>query len=181
MRPSPVLLAVVVALSGSPAAAQDPSATPAVPSSRRDPEAMNYQLSMEKLRKLVEVQRQLNPVHNRNPAPFDKMDAEVAAAAKKKGAPLTSAERAAIIDRYPEVRRVLTGAGTTTRDWVLTAEAMGDAHVGLEMKKGTLPPEAGPPPTTPAQKANVALLEKNQAEWQKILQELERLADELLQ
>ena len=181
MRSSPVLLALLVALSGSLAAAQNPPATPAVPFSVRDPEAMNYKLSMGKLRKLVEVQRILNEAHNSNPAPFDKMDAEVAAATKKKGAPLSSVEKAAIIDRYPEVRRVLTGAGTTTRDWVLTAEAMGDAHIGLEMKKGELPPEAGPPPTTSAQKANVALLEKNQAEWQKILQEFERLADELVE
>jgi hypothetical protein len=176
MRSVTTLLTLLVILGPLPAAAQGPPAYP------RDEEVKNYRLSMPKLHRLVEVQRQLNAVHASNPAPFDKMDGEMAAEAKKKGAPLTSAQRAAVIDRYPEVRRVLTGAGTTTRDWVLTSEAMGDAHVALEVKKGTLPPEAaGSPPTTTAQKANVALLEKNQAEWQKILQELERLGDELLQ
>lgn len=37
-----------------------------------------------------------------------------------------------------------------------------------------------PPPTTAAQKANVALYEQNEAEWRKILEELERMGDEVI-
>ena len=149
------------------------------PVATRNQESMNYRLSMEKLRKLVEVQRTLNALNATKPQLFERLDGEVAATSKKKGSSLTATERAVILDRYPDVKRVFSRANWTSRDWVLTGEAMGQAFLAHEVMKGRLGPEAAPPPKTAAQKANVALMEKNQAEWRKIQQELERLSEEL--
>jgi hypothetical protein len=174
MRPSPVLLALVVALCGSSIAAQNPPATPAIPAPLRDPESINYRLSMEKLRKLVPAQRALNALNAKDPQFFEKIDRERQAGGKKN---LTVAEQAAILDKYGEFKRALAGAGTTPREWLLISGAMGNAYMWIETKKGTLDT---PPPSTAAQKANVDLLEKNDAEFQKIIEELNQLTDELV-
>lgn len=187
MRTATTLLGLLVVLTPMPAPAQDLPETAQdlrataedLMAPMRDPEAMNYQLSMEKLRKLVEVQRGLNALVASDPKLFEGIDSETEARAKKGGAPLTVAERAAVIDRHPQIRRVFSGAGVTSRDWILTSLAMGNAGLALAIKNGELDPEAAPPPETAAQKANLALLEKNQAEWRKILEELERLGEEL--
>jgi hypothetical protein len=175
MRPLTTLLAFLVTLAPLPAAAQG------LRSTRQDAELMNYRLSMEKLRKLVEVQRALAAAHAKDPKVFENIDTESQARVKENGGPLTVAQKAAIFDRHPEARRVFTNAGWNFRDWMLTSEAMGNAYVGLEIKKGRIQPEVAAPPATAAQKANVVLLEKNDAEWQKILEELDRLGDELIQ
>lgn len=166
------LLVLLLSLMALPVAAQGGAAA------RQDAEVMNYRLSMEKLQKLVEVQRALIELNKKDPKLFEMIDQERAAMAKN-GAPLTTAERAAMIDQNPEVKRVLTSKGTTAREWLLTAEAMADAWVAHEINKGELSPESGPPPVTAAQKANLALIENNQAEWQKIQAELERLTDDM--
>ena len=150
-----------------------------LPAAGRDQESMSYRLSMEKLRKLVEVQRTLNALNAAKPDLFERLDGEMAAKAKKKGSALSAAERAAILDRYPEVKSVFTRAKWTSRDWVLTGEAMGHAFLAHEVMKGRLSPESASPPKTAAQKANVALVDKNQAECRKIQEELERLSEEL--
>jgi hypothetical protein len=169
MRPVTTMLTLLVMLAPMPAAAQR--------STRQDEEVMNYRLSMEKLRKLVNVQRALNAAHAKNPQIFDIMDSDMQAMVKKKGGPLTVAQKAALLDRRSEARRAFSSAGWNAREWLLTSEAMGNAYITIESKKGTV---TGPPPSTNAQKANVALLEKNAAEFQKILEELDRLGDELI-
>jgi hypothetical protein len=179
MHPATILLGMLAVLAGSPAAAQDPSALQDPSAPMRDPEAMNYQLSMEKLHKLVEVQRALNALNASDPELFERIDRETAAIAKKKGTSPTVGERVAVLDRNPRVQRVFNEAGGTSRDWMLTGLAMGNAFLALEVKMGRLSPEHATSPTTAAQKANLALLENNQAEWQKIQEELERLGDEL--
>lgn len=179
MHPATTLLGVLAVLAGSPAAAQDSSALQDPSAPMRDPEAVNYQLSMEKLRKLVEVQRALNALNASEPELFERIDREIAAIAKKKGTSPTVAERVAVLDRNPAVQRVFTKAGGTSSDWMLTGLAMGNAFLALEVKMGRLSPEHAPPSTTAAQKANLVLLENNQAEWQKIQEELERLGEDL--
>lgn len=163
----PALLTLVLTLVALPVAAQ--SAT------KEDPEVMNYRLSMEKLRKLVPAQRALNALNAKDPQFSEKIDRETKAA-KKKGR-LTVADRAAILDQYGEFKRALAGAGTTPREWLLISGAMGNAYMWIETKKGTL---NTPPPSTAAQKANVALLEKNDAQFQKIIEELNELTDEMV-
>jgi hypothetical protein len=172
MRPVATLFTLGMMLAAMPAAAQQGLGT-----TKPDAELMNYRLSMEKLHKLVDVQRSLNTLNAKNPKVFETIDREYQTAAKKNGGPLTVSQKAAIIERYPEAQRMLSSSGTTPRDWLLTLEAMGDAYIWIETKKGTL---RGSPPTTDAQKANVALLEKNQAEFQKIMEELDKLMDEML-
>jgi hypothetical protein len=54
---------------------------------------------------------------------------------------------------------------------------MGNAFIANEVKKGTLTSDAGPP--TAAQKANAVLLQENDAEFQKIMEELEKLTEEI--
>ena len=143
----------------------------------QDKEVMNYRLSMEKLRKLVDVQRSLTAANAKNARLFDVMDGNMRETAKKNGRPLTVAQKAAIMDRNPEAKRVFTRAGWSAREWLLTTETMGDAYLSIEARKGTV---SAPPPTTQAQKANVALLEQNRAEFQAIMEELDQLSDELL-
>jgi hypothetical protein len=166
MHPGPVLLGLVTFF--APLAATAQQATQA------DPEVMNYRLSMEKLRKLVPTQRALNALNAKDPQFFEKIDRERVARGKKN---LTVAEQAAMLDQYGEFKRALTGAGTTPREWLLISGAMGNAYMWIETKKGTLDT---PPPSTTAQKANVALLEENDAEFQKIIEELTQLTDEMV-
>lgn len=173
MQSGTALLTALVVLCPAPAASQVPQTVP------REAEVIDYRLSMEKLRKLVEIQRTLNALHASDPEPFDRMDREYAAMRKKNGAPLTVAQKAAVLDQYPKLREVFTGAQWTSRDWLLTTDAMASAWLALDMKMGRSPPETAPPPTSTAEKANVALLEKNSAEWQKIQQEIQRLGEEL--
>jgi hypothetical protein len=164
MRRPTTLLPLLLMLAPGSLVAQRPSG--------QDEELMNHRLSMEKLRKLPEAQRALNAAHAQNPQPFDTIDRE-----KQAMANATVAQRAAMLDRRPEVKNAFTSVGWTAREWLLTYEAMGNAYVTIESRKGTV---TGPPPTTAAQKANVALLENNQAEFQKIMEELDRLTDELI-
>jgi hypothetical protein len=106
------------------------------------------------------------------------MDGDTRAIAKKNGGPLTVSQKAAIVDRNPEAKRVFTSAGWNAREWLLTTEAMGNAYLSIEARNGTV---SAPPPSTAAQKANVTLLQENKAEFQKIIEELNRLGDELLE
>jgi hypothetical protein len=75
------------------------------------------------------------------------------------------------MERYQEVQRAFASVGGNARDWLLTFEAMGDAYVTIAAREGTV---TGPPPSTEAQKANVALLDANEAEFQKIVAELDQ-------
>jgi hypothetical protein len=172
MRRVATVLTVLVFLAPFPAAAQSFGRT------KQDAEILNYQLSMEKLHKLVDVQRALNAAQAKNRRLFDGSDAEYQTAAKKNGGPLTATQKAAIIDRNPEAKRVFSSVGWSSHEWILTFEAMGNAYMAIEAENGTV--EAGQP-ETPAEKANVGLLKKNDAEFQKIMEELNQLSDQLLQ
>ncbi len=170
MRSGASLLALLMTLTPLPAAAQGQ------PSTRQDDEVMNYRLSMEKLRKLVEMQRALNAAEAKNSQVFEKINQESQASEKRHGGSLTVAQKVAIMERYPEAKRAFASVGGSARDWMLTFEAMGNAYVTIAARDGTV---TGPPPATDAQKANVALLDANEAEFQKILAELDQLTDEL--
>ena len=171
MRSVIASLALLLALGPAPARAQQN-----VGATKPDAEVMNYRLSMEKLRKLVPAQRALNALNARDPQFFEKIDRQIKAPGRK--GPLTVAEQAAILNQYPAFKRALAGAGTTPREWLLTSAAMGNALIAIAVKEGTLTSKATPP--TAAQKVNVALLEKDDAEFQKILEQLDELTDEML-
>jgi hypothetical protein len=134
----------------------------------KDPEAQNYQLTMDKIRKFMEVQR----AYTANEAEAAKIESDFQqlAASKTK---LTLTEAAALYDRYAGVRSSLSKAGFTTKEWILTSVAVINAMTNT-MQKNNPSALAG---ATPAQKANVALLETNNEEWQKIQQELIQLGN----
>ena len=136
MRTAMTALGLLLVFAPLPATAQEPRAKP-------DAEVMNYRLSMDKLRKLVELQRAFNAARAKNPQLFEKIDQESQTKEAKDGAPLTVAQKAAILEQYPKVRRAFSSAGGTARDWLLTFEAMGSAFVAVEAKKGTV---TGPRP-----------------------------------
>jgi hypothetical protein len=171
MRQAVVLLTGFLVLMPLPASAQESSGR-----TKQDPEVMNYRLSMEKLRKLVEMQRAFNAANAKHPQLFEKLNQESEASEKKSGGSLTIAQKVAIMERYPEAQRAFASVGGSARDWLLTFEAMGNAYVTIAAREGTV---TGPPPATDAQRANVALLDANQAEFQKILEELDQLTDQL--
>ncbi len=145
---------------------------------KSDAEVANYRLSMKKLWQVVEVQRELNALLAKDPELFEQADQENEARIKA-GKPPSVTERAAQLESRPQIRAVFAKAGTTPLDWLIATEAMGDAAVSAEIMAGRLDSRSGPPPSTAAEKANVALLRQNEAEWQKILAELERLGDEI--
>jgi hypothetical protein len=149
-----ILLACLAALTYLPAAAQG------------DADVKNYRLSMDKLRKLLEVQRGLASAGEKNPELFAKMNEQTEQAEEQNGGSLTTSQRAGLMDRQPEVKRVLTDAGWNARDYSLTFEATAIAS-------------SGAPASTEAEKANVKLLKDNAAESQKILAEFGRLNEEM--
>jgi hypothetical protein len=163
MRPVAILLACLALLAQVPAAAQDA-------------EVKNYQLSMDKMRKLVEVQRSLNAANEKNPELFAGIDQETESATDENGGPLSAKQRIAIVDRHPEFKSLFTSAGWNARDWILTSEAATMAYVRVHSKDGTV---SAPPATTAVEKANVALLEQNAEETEKLMQELGRLGEEM--
>jgi hypothetical protein len=149
-----ILLACLAALTYLPAAAQG------------DADVKTYRLSMNKLRKLLEVQRGLASAHEKNPELFAKLNEQSEEAEEQNGGTLSMSQRAALMDRQPEVKRVLTDAGWTAHDYALTYEA-------------TVIASSGMPPSTEAEKANVTLLKDNAAESQKIVAELGHLNEQM--
>ncbi|HWB40356.1 MAG TPA: hypothetical protein VG500_03805 [Gemmatimonadales bacterium] len=145
---------------------------------KTEAEVANYRLSMKKLWQIVEVQRDLNALLVKDPELFELADQENEARIKA-GKPPTLRERATQLESRPPIRAVFAEAGTTPLDWLTATEAMGNAGVSLEIVTGRLDSRSGPPPGTEAEKANVTLLRQNEAEWRKILAELERLGDEI--
>ena len=133
----------------------------------RDPEVENYELSMEKVRKVVDV---LGAVVSDAEATA-KIDRDFKELTKTKPKP-TVADVTALVERQPVVRNAISKAGLTTREYLLSSSAVANAGLHLTLGRQT---QGGAPPQTAAQKANVALLEKNRAEWQKLEQEIVRL------
>jgi hypothetical protein len=132
------------------------------------PEVENYELTMEKVRTFMAVQRAIAS----DPEAASKIDSEFKKLSSDK-AKVTIADVAPLLDRQPQVRRVLDKTGTTSRDFLLMSGAFVNAgvHYALRERDGAAPRSA-------AQQANVALLEKNHVEWKKIEQELVDLANQ---
>jgi hypothetical protein len=150
----------VVLFAASPATAQDYSAL------WRGPEVENYELSMEKLRKFMEVQRAVGT----DLETMAKIDRDFKELAKNNPKP-TIADSAALLERQPKVVSALGKAGITPREYILTSAAVSNAGLQIALRG------RGASPKTAAQKTNVALLEKNEAEWKKMEQELMRIAE----
>src|SRR5262245_25921153 len=91
------------------------------PAVAQDAAVANYQLSMDKMRKLVEVQRSLNAAIQKNPELFAAVNQETDAATDKNGGPLSATQRIAIVERHPEFKSLFTSAGWTARDWILAS------------------------------------------------------------
>jgi 2'-5' RNA ligase len=154
------LAAVLITFAISPAAAQDWSTL------WRAPEVENYELTMEKIHKFLDVQR---AVVTGGVELMSKIDRDYKELTQSSPKP-TIAEVSALLERQPTVMSALGKAGVTPREYLLTSAAVSTAGLHITLR------ERGASPSTAAQKANVALLEKNQAEWKKIEQELVRLA-----
>lgn len=69
------------------------------------------------------------------------------------------------------MRNALAKAGTTSREFLLMSGALFNAGMTIAM-----PESDNASPRSAAQKANVALLQKNHAEWKKMEQEIVQLA-----
>lgn len=163
-----VLAAAVLltTLATTPASAQDWS------SLWRDPEVQNYEISMEKVRKTVDILRAVVS----NAEAKTKLDRDFKELTKTKPKP-TIDDVIALIDREPVSRNAIGKTGLTTRDYLLSSSAVSNAGLHM-MLRGRGQGEA--PPLTAAQKANVALLEKNGAEWQKLQQEIIKLGEQVI-
>jgi hypothetical protein len=136
----------------------------------RDPEVENYELTMEKVRKVVDVLRAVTSDAETNA----KIDRDFKELSKAKPKP-TVADVSALIERQPVVRSAISKAGLTTREYLLSSSAVTNA--GIHMILARQSQKSGASPLTAAQKANVALLEKHRAEWQKIEEEFTRIAE----
>lgn len=132
----------------------------------REPEVQNYQLTMDHVRKYVDVQRALL----RDANAVSQLDREFKELQRNKPKP-TLVDVSALVDRQAVVRSAINKTGLTTRDFLLTSWAVANAGIHLMIKRSK-----GAEPETAAQKANVALLESNQAEWKKLEQELAQSA-----
>jgi hypothetical protein len=162
------IVTLLVALGATPVSAQDWSAL------RKDPEVANYALTLDKVRTLVAVERALVAVAATDPQAMPAIDREFKA--MRQGAtPPTVKAAAAIIERHPSVRDALSKSGATPHEWLLTVSAVNNA--ALEMLTRKYKNGATASGGTAAQQANVALLENNQADWQKLEQEMRRLAE----
>jgi hypothetical protein len=160
-RPALPVVWTLLVLIALPAAAQDWTTL------WRAPEVENYELSMEKIHKFLDVQR---AVIAGGVEPMAKIDRDFKELTKSNPKP-TIADAAALLERQPTVMSALDKAGLTPREYLLTSAAVTNAGLHLNLRG------RGASPRTAAQKANVALLEKNHAEWKKIEQELVRLAE----
>jgi hypothetical protein len=159
-------VALLIALATTPASAQYWSGL------WRDPEVENYELSMEKVRKVVDVLRAVTS----DAKAMAKIDRDFKELTKTKPKP-TVADVSALMERDPVVRNAISKAGLTTREYLLSSSAV--ANAGLHMTLRSQSQTAGPP-LTAAQKANVALLEKHREEWQKIEEEFKRIAEKTI-
>jgi hypothetical protein len=150
------LIVVVVPLS---AAAQDWSRM------FRAPEVQNYELTMDHVRKYADVVRAMA----RDPEAASQLDRDFKGLQAKKPMP-TLADVTALVDQNSAARSAIGKSGLTTRDYLLSSWAVANAGIHMMIR--------GKGAETSAQKANVALLESNRAEWTKIQQELARLAEQ---
>ena len=157
--------AMLVALATTPASAQHWSGF------WRDPEVANYELTMEKVRQAVDVLRAVSSDAETSAA----LDREFKELAKTKPKP-TVADVTTLMERQPVVRNAISKAGLTTREYLLSSSAMSNAGLHMTLSRQT---QSGAPPQTAAQKANVALLENNRAEWQKLEAEIIRIGEAL--
>jgi hypothetical protein len=153
-----MLAVLLIALVASPAGAQDWSKL------WNDPEVENHQLTMAQLRTFVDVLR----VVAADPETMATLDREFKTLQQRKPQP-TVADVAALVDQLPAVRNAFAKAKVTARDYLVQSAAVANAAMQLTMRK------QGVNPRTAAQRANVELLEKNPAEWQKVQEEMAKI------
>jgi hypothetical protein len=156
-------VALLIAFATSPASAQYWSGL------WRDPQVENYELTMDKVRGVVDVLRTVA----RDAEAMAGIDRDFKELTKTTPKP-TVADVSALLERQPAVRNAISKAGLTTREYLLSSAAMTNAGLHLTLRRQS---QDGAPPQTEAQKANVALLEKHRAEWQKIEEEFKRIAE----
>jgi hypothetical protein len=178
MRSTTTILSLMLVLVMTPvrAAAQQPPDVPPVPTMPRDAEISSYRLTMHKIRQVIDVQRRLNEVGERHPELVQQIERE-GEANDGDDVRLDKRETAAMLEKYPQLRAVFTQAGISAYEFYTASAALGHAFFALEIKEGSLPPEAGSPPETAAEKANLALLESNRAEWEKLKKEMMELGE----
>jgi hypothetical protein len=131
-----------------------------------DPEVENYQLTIEQVRRYVDLLR----IVASDPQTMAKLDQDYKELQQRNPKP-TVAEVAAVAERAPAVRAAFAKANVTPREYLLQTAAVSNAAIQLTMRN------RGMAPKTAAQKANVALLEKHQDEWNKLQAEMTRLAE----
>jgi hypothetical protein len=172
MRLLVILVGILISLTPAPAAAQDWSAV------WRDPEVVNYPLTMEKLRTLLAVQRDMTALAAREPDVPAKVDAEMKAMQKDRTAKRTVADAAGLLDKHASMRNIFAKHGITAREWLAISGAMSTVAIYLVLEERQS--SAGSPASSlnATQKANLELLKKNRAEWKKIEEEFRRLAAE---
>lgn len=177
MRSAGIVLSLLMVLLPGRGLAQEVPEVPEIPTLPRDPAVMNYRLSTEKIRRIVDAQRGLDALGAKDPELVRRVNGESEALFESKQRIPQAAESAALLDRHPRIRAVLDRAGITSLDYSAGMAALGTAVMAFEIKQGRLNPAAAPPPETAAEKANVALLEKNETEWTKMWKELEQLLE----
>jgi hypothetical protein len=130
----------------------------------------SYRLTMPKYKKYLAAMMNMAQAGSRNP--------KVASAMEDSGS-LTSDQMVARLNGVSEARRAITGAGLTTRDYVLTQGALlqtGIAH-GM-MKQLKISPDSAIK-AFGVSRANLEFVDKNEAEITRSMKETEAKMDAL--
>jgi hypothetical protein len=143
----------------APAAAPvpDPVGLVPLPEDKAAADLKDYRISLAGLQTWGRAQSAINAATKGHPEILEAM---------KKTPPRTLDEMIALMNSQPAIRGALQRSGISAHDYVLTMLAMNQAIEGYQRKASgqTLPPNL-PPAVT----ANIALVEKNLPEIQKIL------------
>ena len=170
MRTAPLragVLSLVVTLSPPSSS----SLASAQTSADRDRQAYgSYQLTMPKYQKYLAAMVNLAQASSRNP--------KIGHAIEDFGS-LTSGQMVARLNGVPEARRVITGEGLTTRDYVLTQGAMLQAGIAYGMMKQLKISPDSAIKTFGVSRANLEFVGKNEAEITSSMKEAEAKVDAL--
>ena len=131
----------------------------------------SHRLTMPKYKKYLAAMVNVAQAGSRNPKVGDAMEASGS---------LTNDQLVARLNEVPEARRAITGAGLTTRDYVLTQGALlqaGMAHGSMKQLK--LSPDSAIK-AFGVSRANLEFVGKNEAEITRSTNEAEAKADALM-
>jgi hypothetical protein len=127
----------------------------------------SYQLTLPKYKKFLDAMVNLAKAAEKNPAVGQSLEG----AGEK-----SIAQTVAAYNKVPQVRRGISAAGLTTRDFVLTQGAF--LHAGLAyalMKQGGFSPDSAVK-TMQVSRANLDFVRKNEAEINRLTKEAEAKA-----